>query len=67
MITVNGKPVPWHDNLTFDELYRHLGYTISSPMVTTVVNGKLISKSLREGYSIPDGAEVKIINILKGG
>jgi sulfur carrier protein ThiS len=57
----------WHDKISFPEIYRFLGYTISEPVVNVIVNGELVRKSDRDGYSIPDGAEIKIVNILSGG
>lgn len=67
MITVNGKPMEWKEDLTFPEVYAFLGYTIKSPKVLTKVNGEIIKRSRREGYKIPDGAELEVVNILCGG
>ena len=67
MIEVNGKKMEWHPGLEFREIYTFLGYTISSPLVSVRVNGRLVKKSDRAGYAIPDEAVVSIINILRGG
>jgi thiamine biosynthesis protein ThiS len=67
MIFVNGKPMEWHDKISFREIYRSLGYTISDPVVNVVVNGELVKKSERAGFVIPDGSEIKVVSILSGG
>lgn len=67
MITVNGKPMEWKEGLTFPEIYTFLGYTIKSPKVLTKVNGDIVQRSQREGYNIPDGADIEVVNILCGG
>jgi thiamine biosynthesis protein ThiS len=67
MIRVNGKKMEWRDNLTFDEIYRFLGYNLKKPLVVIKVNGKIVKKNERGGFKIPDGAKIEVKNILKGG
>lgn len=67
MIMVNGKPLDWRPELTFGEILRSIGYTISNPRVIIKVNGRNVPKSERDGFEIPDSAEIEIINTLCGG
>ncbi|MFW5747640.1 MAG: sulfur carrier protein ThiS [bacterium] len=64
---MNGRTIPWHEGITFPEIYAALGYTLSEPLVVVRVNGTLVDKGKREGFSIPDGADIEIINKLRGG
>ncbi len=57
----------WKNGLTFGEIFRFLGYTLSDPIVAVKVNGTLVPKNERAGYSIPDGGEIEVLNILRGG
>ncbi|MDC7225190.1 MAG: sulfur carrier protein ThiS [Spirochaetales bacterium] len=67
MLKVNGKDVEWREGLSFSELYRQIGYTISNPRVIVKVNGEKIAKAERKEYNIPDSAEIEVINTLCGG
>jgi thiamine biosynthesis protein ThiS len=67
MIDVNGKPMEWQEDLSFDEIYRFLGYNLKKPLVVIKVNGEIIKKSEREHFSIPDKAVIEVKNILRGG
>ncbi len=67
MITVNGKQMEWRSDLSFSDIYTFLGYTIRSPKVITRVNGEIVKRSEREGFQIPDGADIEVVNILCGG
>lgn len=67
MITVNGKRMEWHEGITFEEIYRFLGYTISNPPVLVKVDGNTIRKGERESFKIPDGAEITVAGTLRGG
>ena len=67
MVRVNGREMEWHPGLEFQEIYSFLGYTIHSPLVIVRVNGKLVKKTDREGFEIPDNGAVSVLNILRGG
>ncbi|MFP4179339.1 MAG: sulfur carrier protein ThiS [Spirochaetaceae bacterium] len=67
MIIVNGQSMEWEEGLTFQGLFKRLGYTIQNPPVLLRVNGTVIKKSEREEYLIPDGASIEIKNLLRGG
>lgn len=67
MLTVNGKPVKWREDISFSEIYSAIGYTISNPRVIVRVNGINVPKSDRAGFCIPDEAEIEVINTLCGG
>ncbi len=67
MIKVNGKPMEWHEGITFRELYSRLGFKLSSPPVIVRVDGKTIKKRNRDVFEIKDGSEIEIISALRGG
>ena len=67
MIVVNGKELDWRADLTFTEVYKDIGYTISNPRVIVKVNGISVPKAEREGYKIPDSSVIEVINTLCGG
>lgn len=67
MIIVNGQSMEWEEGLTFQRLFKRLGYTIQNPPVLVRVNGTVIKKSEREGYTIPNEASIEIKNLLRGG
>jgi thiamine biosynthesis protein ThiS len=67
VLRVNGKPIPWHEGITFPEIYAALGYTLRDPLVVVRVDGRLVEKAERDDFSIPDGASIEIINKLRGG
>jgi thiamine biosynthesis protein ThiS len=67
MIYVNGKSMEWKEYLTFDDIYRFLGYNLKKPLVVIKVNGEIIKKSEREHVAIPDEAVLEVKNILRGG
>lgn len=67
MIRVNGKELEWHEGLAFEDLYQALGYTIKTPRVIIRVNGETVKKNQRDGFAIPDNADIEIINALCGG
>ena len=67
MITVNDKVMPWEEGLSFAEIYEFLGYTLKEPVVTVKVNGEIIPREKRAGFSIPDGSIIEIVNVLRGG
>ncbi len=59
--------MPWHEGITFREIYAFLGYTISRPPVLVKVNGHTVRRKERDEYSIPDGAEITVTGTLRGG
>ena len=67
MVSVNGKDLEWSSDLTFTDVYRRIGYTISNPRVIVRVNGKSVPKHERPGYKIPDSADIEVVNTLCGG
>ena len=67
MLEVNGKQMEWREDVTFEEIYRFLGYNLKKPLVVIKVNGEIVKKEERDGFKIPDGARIEVKNILKGG
>ncbi len=67
MIMVNGKSMEWREGLSFAEILRFLGYTISQPRVILRVDGETIPKEQRSTFSFEDGTDVRVINTLCGG
>lgn len=67
MMKVNGKSVVWSPGITFSDIYKQIGYTISNPRVIVRVDGIAIPKNERKDYIIPDSSDIEIINTLCGG
>ena len=67
MLKVNGKDIEWKEGITFSEIYRLIGYSISNPRVIIRVNGETVPKSARKTFLIPDASEIEIVNTLCGG
>ncbi len=66
-IIVNNREMEWYEEITFQDIFRFLGYKITSPVVVTQVNGQLIKKSQRDKFRFPNGADVTVLNYLSGG
>lgn len=67
MIKVNGKDLVWTTDITFSEILKQIGYTISNPRFIVRVNGTTVPKNERGDYKIADSAEIEIVNTLCGG
>lgn len=67
MLKVNGKNVEWKSDITFSEVYKAIGYTISNPRVIVRVNGETIARAERKDFKIPDSAAIDVVNTLCGG
>jgi len=57
----------WRRDLTFQDIYLFLGNILPDPVVMVKVNGKVVQRTERTGYSIPDNGEIEVLNILRGG
>jgi len=67
MIKVNGKSIDWQSEITFEDIYRQIGYTLKNPRVIVRINGETIAKKDRPGFLISDESDIEIINTLCGG
>jgi len=67
IITANGKIFDWNEGISLFEVFRGMGYTLKIPAVLVRVNGELIKKNLWNDYSVPEGAEIQVLNVLRGG
>ena len=65
MITVKNRQIDWHTGLTIPKLLETLGY--KSRLVMVRVDGQVIRKQGRDGFRIPDGAQVEIRPLMAGG
>ena len=66
-IIVNNRKMEWDEEMTFPDIFRFLGYKITSPVVVTRVNGQLIKKDQRDNFRFQNGAVVTVLNFLRGG
>lgn len=67
MLTVNGQPLEWFPGITFSDIFKALGYTISNPRVIVRVDSAAVPKAERAGFEIKDGSVVEVLNTLCGG
>lgn len=66
MITVNTKPLEWHEGMTIEDILKAKDYTFSRIMVW--LNEKPITdKSHYATTVVPDGSVVQVIHIFAGG
>ena len=67
MLRVNGKDLEWEEGITFQDIYRQIGYTIKNPRVIVRINGETVPREARAGFIIEDESVVEIVNTLCGG
>ena len=65
MIKVNGREIPFEEDLTVADLMKKMNYTF--PMIIVKVNGELVKKKDWETFVIPRGAEVQALHQIAGG
>lgn len=65
MITVNGKPQEWFEEMTIKQLMAKLNYTY--PVLIVMLNEKHIMQEMYDKTMIEDGSDVKIIHPVCGG
>ena len=65
MIKVNGKEIPFEENLTFKEYLEREGYTLQR--VALELNGDILPKSEFASTVIRDGDSVEIVCFVGGG
>lgn len=67
MISANDKKIEWKEGLTLFEVFRIMGYKLKVPAVMVRVNGELIKKAMWNEYTVPEDAEIQVLNVLRGG
>ena len=65
MITVKGKPMEWHHDLTVRSVLEKMG--MYGKLVFVQVDEKRINSSDWDVYPIPDGATIDIFPMVLGG
>ncbi len=64
-ITVNNETIPWHKEMTVDDVLRTMNYTFR--LIIVKINGDLVKREDYKSRTIPNGAEVKVIHLIAGG
>lgn len=65
-IIVNGtRELPWSEGMTVRDVLRLCNFTYS--LITVTVNGQIVPKEEFDTFSIPPGAEVRVIHLIAGG
>lgn len=65
-IIVNGtRELPWTQGMTVRDVLRLCNFTYS--LITVTVNGQIVPKEEFDTFSIPPGAEVRVIHLIAGG
>ena len=67
MITVNKKEYEWKEGLDLYGVFRMVGYTLKKPSVMVHVNGNSVKKDSWNRFTVEDGSEIEIVNLLRGG
>lgn len=66
MIRVNKRTeVEWEEGITVADLLEKLNYTY--PHIIVKVNGELVRRHAYDTFTIPDGADVRVIHLIAGG
>ena len=65
MISVNGKIIPHHPDITVKELVEVLRFDF--PHLFVRVNRKIVDRDEWANYIVPNSAEVEIVPIISGG
>ena len=65
MIMAKGKPMPWRDGLTVQDVLDGLGDT--PPGAIVLLDGTPVPLLKRAATSVPDGAEVAVYPMMAGG
>ena len=65
MIRVNGRDLPWEQEMTVQRVIQAKGYTFPAVMVN--VNGISIAENEYETKSVQDGDTVLILHLIAGG
>ncbi len=66
MLKVNDKlEIAWEPGMTVRDLLRICKFTF--PLINVTVNGRLVRKEEYDSFTIPDGAEVRVIHLISGG
>ena len=64
-IIVNGQTLDWEEGMTIDNILKEMRYTFK--MLVVKVNGELVRKDQYTIFSVPRGADVKVIHLMSGG
>ena len=65
MITIRGKEIEWHENMTVRDALKQTGWDI--PAVIVRVNGSMIKKKEWDSFVIPNNAQVDVNRLAVGG
>ncbi len=65
MITVEGRLVPWHPQITLAEVLESLD--LAGLVVVVRLNGRLVSKPDFASTPVPDGAHIDPLPLIAGG
>ena len=64
-ITVNGNTVRWNERMTVRDVLTVMNYTFR--MLVIKVDGSVVKKDNWDNWSVPEGADVKVIHLMSGG
>ena len=64
-ISVNGRTIAWEEGMTVRRVLEVMNYTFR--MLVVKVEDRVIKKDEYDSYSIPAGADVKVIHMVAGG
>lgn len=65
-VLVNGsRELTWSQGMTVRDVLRMCGFTYS--LITVTVNGQVVPREEFDTFSIPPGADVRVIHLIAGG
>ncbi|MCF6097393.1 sulfur carrier protein ThiS [Thermovorax subterraneus] len=65
MIKVNNEDMDFTDGMTVEDVLKIKKY--SHPMITVIVNGKVIPVDSYSTYKVKDGDVINVIHMMSGG
>lgn len=65
MIKVNGKEIPWEEEMNIKSVLKACKYIF--PQVVVKVNGKVVLRKDFETWKISDQDEIEVIHLIGGG
>lgn len=66
MIRVNDRhELAWREGMTVSDLLERMDYSYHQIIVK--VDGEVVRRPAYDTYSLPDGADVKVIHLIAGG
>jgi len=65
IISVNDNIISWKEGMTVRNVLTEMKYTFR--MLIIKVNGEIVKRENWDTYTVPRGADIKVIHLMSGG